>query len=302
MSDRIAITFAQLESLVTAAEAGSMTVAASTLHTSQSNVSVAISNLERQLGLELLVRQRAKGVLLTPSGREVLWRAKRILQDARELAEWSRADRGELSGELRLGCFTPLASFFLPRLLKDLSAHAPQLSVQIREDSLDLLCKLVADGDLDAALGYDQQLPAGLEFQQIAAVRPYLIVATGSPWAQRETISLAELVGETMVNYGLPMVVERGRQLFDDLSLPRPRELSTNSIETMRAYVAAGLGFGILNQRWGTNFTADGNEVATVALSDDVAPLRLGMIVRPGNPSAKFTLAYELLTSYTGSG
>jgi len=53
---------------------------------SQSALSGSITELERALGADLLVRRRAQGVSITPLGVMILERAKRLLADAAELA------------------------------------------------------------------------------------------------------------------------------------------------------------------------------------------------------------------------
>ncbi len=59
----------QLDYFVIAAEIGTMTGAAQRLHVSQSAVSLGIAELERQLGVQLLLRCKAKGLTLTEAGR-----------------------------------------------------------------------------------------------------------------------------------------------------------------------------------------------------------------------------------------
>ena len=295
MGVRVGATISQLEFLVEAAEAGNMTTAAERLHTSQSNLSVGIAKLERTLGVELLVRRRSKGVLLTPAGADAAARARDILHAVRELEDSARAGRGALDGSLSIGCFMPLTSFYAPALLRSLQERAPELEVSVREASLDVLHRLVRDAELDLALVYDQRLPADLRFQRLASVRPHVIVAPDGALARRASVSLADLVDETMVTYDLPFTMERSRQLFASQGLPVPHEVLATSIESERAFVAAGVGFSILNQRWATDRTAAGAEVRMLELTDAVQPLGLGVITRSVAPSRKVALALELL-------
>lgn len=274
-----------------------MTTAASLLHTSQSNVSVAVMKLERELGIELLTRRRAKGVTLTPAGRAAVERARIILRGTRDLEEWSQADTSELAGEVGLGCFTSLTSFYIPPLLRALHIQAPQLALSVQEGTLDELQRLVAEGELDLALVYNQELTPRVTFREMGRVDPYVIVAPQSRFAHQGRTSLAELSTETMVTFNLPFTAERTRQLFTSAGLHLPREVLTTSVETMRAFVAADVGFAILNQRWGTNLTADGAEVIAIELTDIVEPLRLGTITRPATRSAKNRLVSDLLAA-----
>ncbi|WP_159502020.1 LysR family transcriptional regulator [Microbacterium sp. 18062] len=295
---RVSTTLSQLEALVAAVDAGNITAAASRLHTTQSNLSVALAKLERQLGAELLVRHRSRGVVPTAAGLEAAARARTILQQARELEEWSRVDREAAAGEVRMGCFLPLTSFYVPALLRALHTRAPGVETSIEEAPMDVLHRLVADADLDLALVYGQGLPPGLSFRRIAWVSPYVIVAADSPFASRGRVHLAELAGERMVSYDLPFTTARTRRLFADLGLDAPREIRATSVETVRALVAGGAGFAILNQRWGTEVTSDGAVVVTIEIADPVEPLALGILTRPTTRSARVGLVGDLLAEH----
>ena len=67
----------QLEALLAVAEEGSFTAAADRLHTVQSNVSEHVRQLEAELGVQLLVRDR-RGAVPTEFGVRVLERARAI--------------------------------------------------------------------------------------------------------------------------------------------------------------------------------------------------------------------------------
>src|SRR5579863_10349397 len=67
----------QLEALLAVAEEGSFTAAADRLHTVQSNVSGHVHQLEAELGVQLLVRNR-RGAVPTEFGVRVLDRARAI--------------------------------------------------------------------------------------------------------------------------------------------------------------------------------------------------------------------------------
>src|ERR1051325_9840606 len=66
-----------LDALLAITEAGSFSAAAEVLHTVQSNVSEQIRQLERELGVPVLVRGR-RGAAPTEFGRVVLERARRL--------------------------------------------------------------------------------------------------------------------------------------------------------------------------------------------------------------------------------
>jgi DNA-binding transcriptional LysR family regulator len=107
-------TLVQLRYFVASAEAGSMTAAAERLVIAQSAVSTAVSNLEKDLQLQLFIRRRARGLTLTPAGERFLHQARDLLNQAREMAEEARGTGLHLSGPVAVGCFVTMAPLYLP--------------------------------------------------------------------------------------------------------------------------------------------------------------------------------------------
>jgi DNA-binding transcriptional LysR family regulator len=107
-----------LRYLVAVAEQGSFTRAARILNVSQSAISEQLADLERQMGVSLLVRSPRKTILTKP-GELFLEEAYRILAAANHAIEVAqRADRGEV-GTLRIGFFAGGIGVNFPRLIRD---------------------------------------------------------------------------------------------------------------------------------------------------------------------------------------
>lgn len=69
MTSPVGFTLVQLRYFLVAAEHGSMTAASAELNIAQSAVSTAIHNLEHDLRVQLFIRRRGRGLILTPAGR-----------------------------------------------------------------------------------------------------------------------------------------------------------------------------------------------------------------------------------------
>ena len=103
-----------------------MTAAAAEMHVAQSAVSAAVAELERQLGTQLFIRQRARGLVLTAAGEEFVGEARAVLARPRRGPRQCRAGREQqVRGHIGIACFVTLAPFVLPELLADLNAHYP---------------------------------------------------------------------------------------------------------------------------------------------------------------------------------
>ena len=91
----------QLSALIAVAEGGSISAAARSLHTVQSNVSTHLARLERELGVTLFDRT---GGFLTEEGQAVVRRARRVQAELDALDADVAALRDEVTGTVRLGC------------------------------------------------------------------------------------------------------------------------------------------------------------------------------------------------------
>ncbi|HEY1972148.1 MAG TPA: LysR family transcriptional regulator [Pseudonocardia sp.] len=238
-----------LEFFVAAAAAGTMTRTANELHVSQSAVSQAIAELERQLGVQLLIRRRAKGLALTAAGRHLLGEARDLLVRAEDLRAGARDLGQSLSGNLVIGCFQTIAPFVVPQLLEGFEARHPGVSVDYVEGSLSELHELLLDGGCEVAVLYDMDLPPGIDRTVLYGTRPYVLLAPGHPLAGQRDVALAELADHDMVMLDFPPSEHQFSTLLAGAGVvPRVRH-RTSSFEMVRSLVARGRGYGLLIQR-----------------------------------------------------
>lgn len=159
-----------LNVFATAARLGSVTKAASSLSTVQSNVTARIRLLERELGVQLFNRTH-RGITLTPKGEQLLPYAQQMLTLA-ENARAAIAGPGDVRGVLRIGALQSTASARLPELLKAYALRHEGVDIGIETGtSADLIDKVVSnrlDGafvsgadehpDLDAVTSFVEEL------------------------------------------------------------------------------------------------------------------------------------------------
>ena len=87
-------TITQFEIFVKVIDEGSFTKAAQTLHMSQPAVSHAISTLESELGVTLLVRERGKDLIVTDIGKRVLFQIRNILNSLEKIDQEVSSRKG----------------------------------------------------------------------------------------------------------------------------------------------------------------------------------------------------------------
>lgn len=266
-------TLRQLEYFVAVAEVGTVTGAAARIHLSQSALSTALSDLERTLDVQLLVRHHARGVTLTPAGDQLLAVARRLLADADDLQAAAEELGGGLGGGLALGCFSVLAPYVLPDLHAAVAAEHPQLRLDTTDEQLDELQAGVLDGRLELALGYDLGLDARIERVPLFSVRPYLLLPAGHRLAARPEVGLGDLADEPLVLLDLPHSREYFLRIFQAAGVHPVVRYRTTSVELARALVGRGLCYTVLNLRPAVDQTLDGYRVVPVALADPAAAL-----------------------------
>jgi len=125
--------------------------AAKSCFVSQSAFSVAIKELETNLGAQLVDRTN-KSVTITRIGREIANHARHCLRDIEHLAEVAKSDQKPLSGRLNLGVIPTIAPFVLPDLLPDLRQQYPELKLYLREDTTQSVHRYLLEGELDLIL------------------------------------------------------------------------------------------------------------------------------------------------------
>lgn len=125
--------------------------AAEECNISQSALSTALSEMEKQLGFQIFERDNRK-VLVTPLGEEVLRRARSIELQMEDLSKLVDLQRMPLSSPLSLGVIPTIGPYLLPRVLPALQDQYPELQLNIVEDETAEVLDQLHRGALDAAI------------------------------------------------------------------------------------------------------------------------------------------------------
>ena len=265
------ISLTQLVYFARCAETSSMTDAATSLHVAQSAISTSIANLERTLGTPLFVRRRAKGLVLTSAGETFLVRTRRILADIDDAI--AAVDPDSMSGVLRVGVFPTLAPFYVPEIAQRLAQSHPELDPEFVELSADQLEPALADHSVEVALTYDLGLAPAIHAERLCQAPLYVAVAPDHRLAQRARIRTDDLAGEPMVLLDLPYSRDYFTNALARLGLSPTIRHRFTSFEAVRAMVARGHGFTLLNQRPIHDLTYDGGRLVVIELEDDAGSL-----------------------------
>jgi DNA-binding transcriptional LysR family regulator len=187
-----------LRYFVAVAEELNFSRAARRLQMAQPPLSVAIRQLEAELGTDLFQRS-SREVALTPAGRVLLEGARRTLAEAdRAVAAARRAGTGEL-GSLRVG-FSWSARFeTLPTLGQALRRQYPDLELLTEEMWNSRMTPALRAGAIDVAIALCPEIAGELAYEQIRAEHVVALLAAVHPLAGERAIALRSLALEAFV-------------------------------------------------------------------------------------------------------
>ncbi|MBI2170210.1 MAG: LysR family transcriptional regulator [Actinobacteria bacterium] len=262
-----------LDVLVAVAESGSFTAAAERLHTVQSNVSEQVRQLERDIGVPLLIRSR-KGAATTEFGEVVLERARRIRAEIDAMLADVSMLRGLEGGHSSIGVIGTASKWLVPALLAYLEESAPGVRLRVTEGASERLIQDVAGAELALAVVTEPVSDARLAVTHLRDEALVAVVRRGARF-KREPVPLQELAERRMI---LP---PRGNPLRDEiedtaaeqgLTLNVPIEVE--GVRLINDLVAAGQGVSILPQ---TAAPRDVPSVRDIGIAD-LPPRRLALV------------------------
>lgn len=282
MSALLRVSLRQLEYFVAVGTLGTMGAAASECQVSQSAISLAVSDLERALNVQLFLRQKAKRLQLTAAGRQVLADARRLLVQAEELQSTARSLGGDATGQLVVGCFPSLSSYVMPTVLDALAREHPGMDVQFVEGSVAELQGWLHDGTCEVAVMYGGMGSMGgaasLETTDLYLVRPHVELATDHPLAARRRVRLAKLADEPMILLDVPPSEQLFRGVLAEAGVTPKIARRVVSVDGVRALVATGRGYTVLLQRPIVAVAPIGLEVAVCEIVEPVSPVAVQLV------------------------
>lgn len=190
----------QLRYFVAVAEELHFGRAADRLRMSQSPLSRAIRELERELGLVLFVRT-TRHVELTPAGTALLERARRALADVDAAVADARRAAERDGGILSVG-HTPFTRLQATRIAEELEREHPELQPRVDEDVTPELLQRVAAHELTGAAVLETPAAARRHGVRVDALRDEPLLAalpTTHDYASAEAIPIGAFASECVL-------------------------------------------------------------------------------------------------------
>jgi LysR family hydrogen peroxide-inducible transcriptional activator len=213
---------------------------------SQPALSMQIKKLEETLGVEIFERDK-QNFLITPVGAEIIKKAEIILQESEEIRMIAKNSKDPHKGEIRIGAFPTVASYFLPNFIKNIHKKFPHLKIFLIEAKSDELITKLKSGELDLCLLAMPIADDNLIGEKIFSEKFLLATPKGHPFSKKSKIQIKELRKQEL------MLLEDGHcmrdQALEICSMVKAfenQDFRATSLETLRQMVANGTGITLI--------------------------------------------------------
>lgn len=243
-----------LRAFVLTVELGNVTRAAARMNRVQSAVSQAIGRLQKEFGVELILRGQTgmhpttAGEHLAKSGQIILDMVDRLDRDVRSYrSSGEHPNAGQLVGTLELGMATSLTPILLSRMLRALSTAEPRLRVHVKEGLNAELVRQVVEHRLDLGIVWLPAAAEGLEIKPLGTTPLALITRANHPLARGPSVRISDLASQPFISFSKGTV---GRSWVEGTCIgagfvPDIR-IEVEHLSEAKAFVEAGVGVTLL--------------------------------------------------------
>jgi LysR family hydrogen peroxide-inducible transcriptional activator len=231
-----------LRYIVEVARSKNFARAAENCFVSQPALSMQIKKLEDELGVKIFERNLKK-FLVTEIGKEIIKKAEVILHEEQSIKNLAKTAQDPLGGELRIGAFPTLASYFFPDAVKNISKKFPKIKLFLVEEKTEILIEKLKKGEIDIAFLAIPIADSDLEYIKIFSEKFLLASSKNHELAKKKKISSGDLKGKNL------MLLEDGHclrgQALEACSMFgafEEQNFRASSLETLREMIKAGNG------------------------------------------------------------
>jgi LysR family carnitine catabolism transcriptional activator len=189
----------RLRHFVAVVDHGGFTAAARAVYVSQPALSLAVKELEAELGVALFTR-RGRRVALTSAGAALLEPARQVLRDLETGQAAVEAVAGLAAGNLTMASLPTLAADPVAPLVGTFRRQYPGIRIDLAapEDTSELF-DLVGSGSCELGVTEAHDIPAGLRSHALGRQSLVLILPPGSDHPEGAPLHLSSLEGTPFV-------------------------------------------------------------------------------------------------------
>jgi LysR family cys regulon transcriptional activator len=227
----------------------SVSRAARTLHTSQPGISKQIQMLERELGIDLLIRQGNRITGLTEAGADVLEVARRMLLDAEHLKRIGEEHTHRREGRLVVATTHIQARYMLRDVIRRFTVRYPEVRLALRQGSPAQIAQWVVSGEADIGIaGRPPESPPELVFLPGEPVERCVIALREHPLLRsRKKLTLAAIAAYPIITLDASFAGGWAvRDAFQAAGIVPNIVLSAIDVDVIKTYAELGLGVAIV--------------------------------------------------------
>ena len=240
----------QLKYLLAIVDNGlNITAAAERLYTSQPGVSKQLKLLEEELGLQLFIRKGKSLGGITAAGRQVIERARLIMQEVDNIRSLASDYYHEEEGTLSLATTHTQARYVLPEVIRGFRQRYPKVNLNLHQGTSEQIADMVAANEIDFAIATG----ARDLFSELLLVPSYhwdrkIIVPKDHELATIDgKVDLKELAKHPLVTYVFSFGGQSSlKKAFADEGLEPDVVFTARDADVIKTYVRMGLGVGIV--------------------------------------------------------
>jgi DNA-binding transcriptional LysR family regulator len=251
----------QIEAFRAVMQAGSTTAAAVELHTSQSNVSRLISQLESDTRLVLFERTGGR-LIPKPEAKALFREVERAFVGLKSLTYAADSIRNLGSGRLRIASIPGIGLSFLPRVVQRFKRSRPDVTVSIHTNTSNTVEQWVSSQFCDVGIVAFVSAAATCQVLALPDVEVVCIVPKGHRLAKRTKVAASDLQGEQYISlvHGDGSREDTDR-LFEQEGVERLLSLEAQYSATCCEMVKLGLGVTLAHPLVATDFVGQGVKV-----------------------------------------
>jgi DNA-binding transcriptional LysR family regulator len=281
------------------ARSGSIQKAARELHVAASAINRQILQLEDELGVPLFERL-PRGMQLTPSGEAVITMARRWGQDERRLVAEVRRMQGVHQGLVSLVAMDSHSTSVLPRLVAQLSAQHPLVSLSVELASPDDAEVALMGGKADLAAIFNLAPRRELLVLWKSELPLGCVVAPGHPLAQQASVSFQEATVHPVALQSRALTIRRFLEAQYSWLFQAPRRyIESNSLQFVKQLAMGGQHVVFTSELDAAAELADGRLVFVPIRDRSAEPQGISVAVdaaRPPGPVVKL-VAEQLIAA-----
>ncbi|MCD6075169.1 MAG: transcriptional regulator [Rhodospirillales bacterium] len=239
--------FEDLSTFLSVVEAGGISAAARRLNLSKSLISKRVSDLEADLGTQLLQRT-TRAIRATPDGEALIERMGPLVREMSEAAEQIAGGGGRLTGRLRIAVPMSFGTMYLAPILASFAAQNPalELAIDLDDKRIDLV-----PGGYDAAIRIGTLPDSTLIARQLCTEARLVVCSPVYKKTRGLPTGIADLANHACIDYSNLHTsqlwqFEPARPGGRARTVALASRIVANNGEVMREMAIAGLGLATL--------------------------------------------------------